>query len=184
MPTQLNNDDGALLQAEADIRARLEGLDLDFAALLAVSNVYRAATAIRNRMERDVLSAAGLSWGGFTILFVLWIWGPLEAHALAEECGLAKGTLTGMVGTLEGRGLVERVRLVGDRRRVRVDLSEEGRRLIADVFPRFNSAESKVVAGLDGDEIGYLSRLLRLVTATADETTELVRPRGPVDAGG
>jgi MarR family transcriptional regulator, organic hydroperoxide resistance regulator len=176
MPTQLNNDDEAVLRAEADIRARLEDIDLDFAALLAVSNVYRAATAIRNRMEREVLSGPGLSWGGFTILFVLWVWGPMEAHALADECGLAKGTLTGMVGTLESRGLVGRDRVDSDRRRVRIGLSESGRRLIADVFPRFNAEESKVVAGLDPDEIGHLSRFLRRVTATADETAELVTP--------
>ncbi|CAN5891103.1 tyrZ transcriptional regulator YwaE [soil metagenome] len=176
MPTQLNHDDGAMLRAEADIRSRLEGMELDFAALLAVSNIYRSATAIRNRMEREVLSEVGLSWGGFTILFVLWIWGPMEATALADECGLAKGTLTGMVGTLESRQLVARDRVDSDRRRVRIGLSHEGSRLIADVFPRFNSEESKVVAGLDPADIANLSGLLRVVTASADESTEVVAP--------
>lgn len=167
MPSQLSSNDEDVLQAEADIRKRLDDLELDFPALMAVSNVYRAATAIRNRVERQVLSEHGLSWGGFTILFVLWIWGPMEAARLAAECGLAKGTLTGMVGTLESRGLVDRDRVEVDRRRVSVDLTGDGRALIEEVFPRFNAVETTVVSGLAADEVAELSRLLRQVTRTA-----------------
>lgn len=168
MPAQLSNGDGdVLLRVEEDIRSRLGHLPLDFPALLAVSNIYRAATAVRNRVQREVLNHAGLSWGGFTILFVLWVWGPLQAHALAEECGLAKGTLSGMVGTLERRSLVERTRLHADRRRVQVALTPAGRTLIEDVFPAFNKVESAVVDDLNPDEKEEMSRLLRRVTRTA-----------------
>lgn len=168
MPSQLNRSDDHVLSAERDIRRRLGHLELDFPALMAVSNIYRAATAVRNRVERAVLSAHGLSWGGFTILFVLWVWGPLEAARLAEECGLAKGTLTGMVGTLESRGLVDRDRMAADRRRVSVRLTPAGRDLIERVFPDFNSVETAVVEGLDSTEVEDLSRLLRIVTRTAE----------------
>lgn len=168
MPSQLNRSDDHVLSAERDIRRRLGHLELDFPALMAVSNIYRAATAVRNRVERAVLSAHGLSWGGFTILFVLWVWGPLEAARLAEECGLAKGTLTGMVGTLESRGLVDRDRMAADRRRVSVRLTPAGRDLIERVFPDFNSVETAVVEGLDSTEVEDLSRLLRIVTRSAE----------------
>lgn len=169
MPAQLNQGDGdSMLRAERDIRRRLGHLPLDFAALQAVSSIYRAATAVRNRIEREVLGDVGLTWGGFTILFVLWVWGPMQAHALADECGLAKGTLTGMVGTLEKRVLVERGRL-DDRRRVEVALTEKGRALIEEVFPAFNKVESEAVAVLDDEEIRELSRLLRKVTQSATD---------------
>ena len=75
-------------RAEADIRRRMGRRKLDFPALL-VANIYRAATTVRNRIEREVLAEVGLTWGGFTILFVLWVWGPMEAASLADECGLA-----------------------------------------------------------------------------------------------
>ena len=39
---------------------------------------------------REVLAPAGLSWGGFTILFVLWVWGERETGQLADDCGLAR----------------------------------------------------------------------------------------------
>lgn len=102
MPRPLSDyDPEVVLEAESDIRARLGDRPLDFDALLAVSNIYRAANAVRNRMEREVLAPVGLSWGGFTILFVLWVWGDRETGELAVDCGLAKGTLSGMIQTLE-----------------------------------------------------------------------------------
>jgi MarR family transcriptional regulator, organic hydroperoxide resistance regulator len=64
-----------LVQAERYIRARIGGQPLDFAAMAAVSNIYRAANVIRNRLERQILAGEDLSWAAFTVLFVLWIWG-------------------------------------------------------------------------------------------------------------
>lgn len=169
MPRPLHDqDDHVVLAAERDIRARLGDRPLDFEALLAVSNIYRAANAVRNRMEREVLTPVGLTWGGFTILFVLWVWGDRETGQLAEDCGLAKGTLSGMLTTLERGGLVERSRHSGDGRRVMVILRDPGREAIESVFPEFNRYEAKFTADLDHDERRELARLLRQVTATAD----------------
>jgi hypothetical protein len=48
------------------------------------------ANAIRYRLERDVLAAENLSWGAFTVLFVLWIWGGQQTRHLAAEAGVSK----------------------------------------------------------------------------------------------
>lgn len=171
MPRPLSNHDPeVVLEAERDIRSRLEGRTLDFEALLAVSNIYRAANAVRNRMEREVLGPSGLSWGGFTILFVLWVWGDQETGDLAEECGLAKGTLSGMLRTLERSRLVSRSAHPTDGRRVVVKLESAGEERIESVFPDFNRHEAMFTQQLDSDERRELARLLRLVTATADGT--------------
>ncbi len=169
MPRPLHDhDDDVVLEAERDIRSRLGDRALDFEAMLAVSNIYRAANAVRNRMEREVLAPANLSWGGFTILFVLWVWGERETGQLAEDCGLAKGTLSGMLTTLEKSALVERSRHTEDWRRVVVRLLESGLDTIESVFPEFNRYEAKFIADLDHEERRELARLLRRVTATAD----------------
>lgn len=163
-----DHDPDVVLEAEREIRARLGERSLDFDALLAVSNIYRAANAVRNRMEREVLAPTGLSWGGFTILFVLWVWGDRETGELAKDCGLAKGTLSGMLGTLEKSDLVVRSRHPQDGRRVVVSLTERGLERIEDVFPIFNEYEARFTADLDGPQRKELARLLRVVTATAD----------------
>jgi MarR family transcriptional regulator, organic hydroperoxide resistance regulator len=169
MPRPLHDfDDDVVLEAERDIRSRLGDRALDFEAMLAVSNIYRAANAVRNRMERDVLAPAGLTWGGFTILFVLWVWGERETGQLADDCGLAKGTLSGMLTTLEKSGLMERSRHSEDGRRVVVRLLDRGLETIESVYPEFNRYEAKFTADLDHQERLELARLLRRVTATAD----------------
>lgn len=168
MPSDSSRDD-RLLDAEVDIQARLGDQPLDFDSLQAISNIYRAAAAVRRRAERDVLAEARLSWGGFTILWVLWVWGEMEAAQLASECDLAKGTLTGMVSTLEKQGRVERTRMQSDRRRVTVDLTPAGLRTIEQLFPQFNEFEGKMSWGLNEDQKRELARLLRMVTTNASE---------------
>jgi len=159
-----------LLTAERDVQARLGDHPLDFASLDAISNIYRAAAAVRRQAERGVLASHGLSFGAFTILWVLWVWDEMETAQLAEECNLAKGTLTGMLNTLEKQSLVERNRIESDKRRVLVSLTDRGAETIADVFPRFNAFEGEMSNGLSADEKRELARLLRVVITNATET--------------
>ena len=158
-----------LLAAEQDIKLKLDDRSLDFASLLAVSNIYWAAGAVLRTSERDLLGPVGLSWGGFTILWVLWIWGSMETARLAAECDLAKGTLTGMLTTLEKQELVNRDRMSADRRRVLVSLTPTGTAKISELFPRFNGFEAAVTDGLSDEEKTELARLLRLVIVNAND---------------
>ena len=89
MPGAFSSDDADdLRQAERDVAAAFSGTSFDFGALLAVSNVFRTATAVRNHMEREVLSPHQLSWSAFVVLFVLRVWGKQESHQLAREAGI------------------------------------------------------------------------------------------------
>ena len=102
------------------------------------------------------------------MLWVLWVWGTMDSSSLAAECGVAKGTMTGMVTTLEKRGLVERNRDSEDRRRVEVQLTPAGTDLIAELYPRFNKLEIVLTDGLTADEQQQLSTLLRRIITNAD----------------
>ncbi|MGA2294969.1 MAG: MarR family winged helix-turn-helix transcriptional regulator [Acidimicrobiales bacterium] len=150
-------------KAERDIRNRLSGHELDFTAMSAVSNIYRSGSAVRNHMERSVLSDHDLSWAAFTVLWVLWIWGDQETGHVAAEAGITKGTLTGVVKTLQARKLVRRTPHLDDRRRVSISLTKAGERLIEQVFPKFNQHETLAVSALSSTEQRELARLLRLV---------------------
>jgi DNA-binding MarR family transcriptional regulator len=149
--------------AERDIRSRLSGQELDFTAMSAVSNIYRSGSAVRNHMERSILSEYDLSWVAFTVLWVLWIWGEQETGHVAAETGVTKGTLTGVIKTLQGRKLLRRIPHLDDRRRVSINLTKAGERLIAEVFPQFNEHETFAVSALSHNEQLELARLLRLV---------------------
>ena len=156
------------LKAELDIEARLRDAGRDFPSMHAIANIYRAAAEVRRNAERDVLAMENLSWGGFTILWVLWIWGSMETNLLATECDLAKGTLTGMLGTLGKRGLIERARMDHDRRRVIVSLTPTGTSTIERVAPAFNDFEAKMTVCLDDGQKNSLAELLRVVIHNAN----------------
>jgi DNA-binding MarR family transcriptional regulator len=157
-----------LVQAERDIRSRIGGQHLDFAAMSAVSNIYRAANVVRNRMEQKVLADEDLSWAAFTVLFVLWIWGDQQTRHLAAEAGVTKGTLTGVLKTLEKRDLVRRRAHEGDGRLVLVALQPRGQEVIERLFPAFNASETMVSAGLTDQEKTQLAALLRKIIRTAE----------------
>src|SRR4029078_10751902 len=150
-----------LVRAERDIRGRIGDQPLDFAAMAAVSNIYRAANVVRNHMERQVLVDGHLSWAAFTVLFVLWIWGDQQTRHLAEEAGVTKGTLTGVLKTLEKRGLARGRGNDADGRLVLVSLEPKGQDVIERLFPAFNRGEAQVSAGLTGPANGQLASHLR-----------------------
>jgi MarR family transcriptional regulator, organic hydroperoxide resistance regulator len=157
-----------LVRAERDIRTRIGDQPLDFAAMAAVSNIYRAANVIRNHLERKVLADEDLSWAAFTVLFVLWIWGDQETRHLAAEAGVTKGTLTGVLKTLEKRGLAKRRGHSDDGRLVIVGLEPKGLAVIERLFPAFNAGEAMVSTSLTEAEKDQLASLLRKIIRSAE----------------
>ena len=103
------------------------------------------------------------------MLFVLRIWGPQESRRLAGEAGISGGTLTGVLDTLERKGLAERRAVPEDRRRVEVILTDAGNKVVEEVMPAFNREESLVTGGLTDDEMAVLARLLRKVLQTTED---------------
>lgn len=150
-----------LAATEQAVADRLAGLEIDMTAMAACQNLYRAAGAVRNRLEQTVLAPHQLTWTGWVVLWVVWIWEEIETRHVAVEAGISKGTLTGVVKTLEGRGLLRRVTHPDDARRVLLSLTPAGQDLMVTLFPEFNQQETTVTAGLGSQGAGDLAHLLR-----------------------
>lgn len=167
-PVTPNGSERSLVDAERAVAARIGELGIDVTSMAAVSNIFRVATTVRNHMERTVLAPAELSFTAFTVLWVLWIWGEQEARHVAEESGISRGTLTGVVSTLERRRLVRRRPHPDDRRSVLVAATGEGEALMAQLFPAFNAEEAKVSADLDARQKERLAEALRTILRTVE----------------
>jgi DNA-binding MarR family transcriptional regulator len=154
-----------LNETERQVATKLSGMTLDFDSMAAISNVFRAANATRNFLERTVLAPSGLSWTAFVVLWVSWIWEPIETRTIAEEGGFSKATLTGVLQTLESRGLLKRARSQEDKRLVLVTLTAKGRKLMVSLFPEFNNHEQEVLSGLSVQQKRELATALRQITA-------------------
>ena len=146
---------------EIDIMQRVSALPLDHLANTVATNIWRTAQELKSQTERTILRQFELTWASFSILFIIWIWGPIETRAIAKSQNVTKGTVTSTVSLLEKRGLCLRRQSEADRRLVTVELTPEGQQLIEEVYPLFNQGESALVSGLSKQEQETLAKLLR-----------------------
>lgn len=160
------NEDGELLQEEKDTINQLSKMPLDSVNLDAVSvvtNIYRVAQGLRNKMEREVLSSHGLSWTSFSILYDLWIWKSVETKKLAELTAVSKATISNITKTLEKKDLVFRKTDTRDRRITYVTLTDKGKKVMEELYPQFHKGEVEIVSSLSVNEQKDVSKLLRRV---------------------
>lgn len=160
-----------LLPAERKILEELGHLPLDFRAMWAISNVFRSGAALRRHLESTVLAGDRLSWTAFTALWVLWIWGEMEARDFAAAVGISRSTATGVLSTLQGRRYLRRRKGSEDGRVVLVSLTPSGRRTIEGLFPRFNAEEAAVAAALSEEEQEGLASMLRILFRGVEESS-------------
>ena len=144
----------------------VQSLDVDLTAMAVITNVFRVSVMFRNLAERHILDEHNISFSGFTVLWVLWVFGRKQSFELAEECGIAKGTLTGIVKTLEKYGWARRKSHQTDGRRKYVELSAKGRKLMERIFPKVNHLEKKFTQNLNNQEQEQLGRALRIMLNT------------------
>ncbi|GIE94189.1 MarR family winged helix-turn-helix transcriptional regulator [Paractinoplanes rishiriensis] len=163
-------DHPSLLETERAMRAHVESLGLDFEAGLAVSSIYRAANAVRSYAWNELLRPYDITWTGFVVLWVVWIFDGMETRHAAEAAAISKATLTGVAKTLESRGWIERVGRTDDRRLVELHLTPEGKRLMEEIYPKFNAIETKVVGQLSAGRTREMTQSLRQIVTTIEET--------------
>jgi MarR family 2-MHQ and catechol resistance regulon transcriptional repressor len=103
----------------------------------------------------------GLTTPQFGTLEALYHLGPLSLGELADKLLVTGGNVTYVMDRLEDQGLVYRYRLPDDRRVIQAKLTEEGRELMAEVFPGHASYMEHLSRHLTPDEQKTLSELLR-----------------------
>ncbi|MER5884081.1 MarR family winged helix-turn-helix transcriptional regulator [Streptomyces sp. NPDC001941] len=162
----------SITEAERLAQDKLGGAPIRHDQMAVVANIYRAASAVRQHLENSVLRGSDLTWTGFVVLWVVWIWGESETRHVAEEAGISKGTLTGVVRTLEARGLVARRGHPEDGRLVLLRLTGAGEELMKELFPRFNAEEAFVTERLDEAECRRVAQGLRQVVLQVEEGGE------------
>jgi MarR family 2-MHQ and catechol resistance regulon transcriptional repressor len=97
----------------------------------------------------------------FGALEALYHLGPLSLGELADKLLVTGGNVTYVMDRLEAQGLVTRYRSESDRRVVRARLTDEGRALVARVFPEHAKYIEHLCRHLDADEQAEMRRLLK-----------------------
>ncbi|MNZ93371.1 Transcriptional repressor MprA [compost metagenome] len=143
------------LLAEAG-RRRLPGQD---GIRLCFQTLSLAASIDRDCARQ--LAVHGLSEGRFVLLFLLDAAGDgLAPSRLAEQAGVTRATVTGLLDGLERDALIERQAQAGDRRALRIRLTDQGRQLAATVVEQHGRWIAGLFGGLTAAECSQLAGLL------------------------
>ena len=103
----------------------------------------------------------GLTTPQFGTLEALYHLGPLSLGELAEKLLVTGGNVTYVMDRLEDQGLVYRFRRPDDRRVILARLTQEGRELVAEVFPGHASYIEHLSRHLTSEEQHQLGGLLK-----------------------
>ncbi|RFA26625.1 MarR family transcriptional regulator [Alkalilimnicola ehrlichii] len=118
----------------------LESIRLCFQTLSLATAIDRDCAAL--------LAPHGLSEGRFVLLFLLDAAGEgLAPNRLAEQAGVTRATVTGLLDGLEREGLIERQGDTRDRRALRIQLTHKGKQVAKNVFRQ----HGRWIAGLFGN---------------------------------
>lgn len=145
-----------------DMPTHHQGTKDEVRALDAFIKLVRCVESVTTRTHLH-LDAAGITPRQFGVLEALFHLGPLYQRDIARKLLKSEGNVTLVIDNLEKLGLVERQRSETDRRYFSVCLTEEGRRLMGDVFPRHVEAivaEMSVLTPAEQEELGRLCRKL------------------------
>ncbi len=131
----------------------------------ALDSLLRAEASVRRRLSAD-LEREGLSATGFTVLVILTTaGGELELRLLRARLRTSKANATEVVTTLEARGLVQRRRLLTDRRAASVAISDRGTEIVNRLFPEHSERVAQAFAVLDEAEKRSLASICRKLAA-------------------
>jgi DNA-binding MarR family transcriptional regulator len=105
-------------------------LRLDRQLCFAVYAAHHAFTAA----YKKGLEPLGLTYPQYLVLLVLWEQEGLKVKEIGARLHLDSGTLTPLLKRMEAGGLLRRRRDTVDERQVRIELTEHGRHLQAEVL--------------------------------------------------
>jgi MarR family transcriptional regulator, 2-MHQ and catechol-resistance regulon repressor len=147
--------------------ADLSRLLQDPLAHRALEALVRAETRVTRRLAHE-LERLGVSATGFSMLVVLHsAGGAIELRVLRQRLGLSKANATEVVGTLDSRGLVNRIQSIRDGRAVVVSITPAGEALLENAFPGHAQRVRDAFTPLDEAEKRELTRLCRKLDRAA-----------------
>jgi DNA-binding MarR family transcriptional regulator len=136
-----------------------------------VSTIVDIVSSIRC-MGSGKLVKLGVSMTHMHVLWMLQHHGALAMNRVADLLDVSVSSATGIIDRMEERGLVDRARVVGDRRVVLVQLADGGRRAIEEIEALRQDRLTAILGHLAPAQLACLARAVVDIRTVieADET--------------
>lgn len=133
-----------MIQVDADFEQEFPGASA--LATECYANLVRTGDRLIGLHDRQVWDDHRLSGTAKQALAVLDGAGePLEPGVIAERLIITSGSTTSLLDTLEKAGLVRRTRHPDDRRKLLIDITDEGTAIVDAILPAFHARERAII---------------------------------------
>ncbi len=137
--------------------------------LLVVMN--RALESVEKMVIKDIKSH-GLNQTEFAVLELLYNKGEQPIQQIGKKVLLASSSITYVVDKLEEKGHLERKACPTDRRVTYAHITETGRALMQEIFPKHREAVNEIFANLSIDEKEALIEQLKKIGYFAEDLAQ------------
>ena len=138
---------------------------------MSVANGLRPTLFHLNRRLRKELAPLGVTGGQASLLWAIRTSPGIGVRELADREGISPPAMTAYVDRLEAAGLVGRRRSERDRRRVELDLTEDGARVLRSVRSRRTAWLAARLRRLEPDELEAIERALPALRKLTEDGT-------------
>lgn len=114
----------------------------------------------------------GITRREWRLVAVLASRGELSSSELADHSQLDRARTSKAVGSLVGKQLVSRVVRTGDRRQVRLGLTERGQALYEELSPLVTQINAELMGALGGEDAARFDESLHRLQARAERMVE------------
>lgn len=120
----------------------------------------RTLESIQTQVVKDIKSH-GLNKTEFGVLELLYSKGDHPIQQIGQKLLLASSSITYVVDKLETKKLIERRACPKDRRVTYATITDDGKELMNQVFPKHKEALNEILGGLDMNEKEILIKQLK-----------------------
>ena len=135
-------------------------------ALKSYVRLMRCVESLTTTLHKH-LANSGLTPSQFGVLDALYSLGPLCQKEISQKLLKSGGNITMVIDNLEKRELVKRVRDAQDRRKFMIELTNEGKTVIEQVFPTHAQVAEELFLVLSVDELEEFGRMLKILGKSA-----------------
>lgn len=129
-------------------------------ALKSFVVLMKSSKSIQEQIKKDI-SKHGMKTSDFTILEALYHKGRQTVRQISEAVLINTGSITYVIDKLETKNLLERSNCKEDRRVVYIQITEQGKQLMDEIFPKHQSVIEEIFSGLTAEEKKTLIELLK-----------------------
>ena len=125
--------------------------------------VLMKASKSLQEVTKDDISNHGMRMSDFEILEALYHKDKLTVREVSEAVLINTGSITYVIDKLEKKGLIERSNCKDDRRVVYIQITDEGKKLMDNIFPAHQRVIEELFEGISEEDKDTVIKVLKQV---------------------